>query len=638
MAVLLVSPVASADVLTILGPEGPVTPDGFLVAVVRRDERGALASAGDVELEARGAQVRIGPADALLKSYWVLPHQDSRSVTLLAHRDTLRASSTFAIGPPVSKVELSLEGAPPVKGKDTSARIDVRVLREDGTADAELPAPVLHANVGTIEPLVQVSPGHYQTRFVLPSTRYPEVAVVVAFAPWPHPGSIHGTVGSLLVPLASAIDLPGRTEPNAQMSIDIAGTTFGPVRAAADGRFELPVIVPPGHRFGEGVAVDRAGNRRNTRIDLMLPPTDQLACVMNPRRLPADGVSRARVVCAATDPYGHPQGRAKLEVRASAGDASPPRRVGAGLYEWIFTAPSIPSEGVTKLASSFRDGRNLSREVLDVALVQGPAAKLEIERQDEVVHRGGRTTLAARVTDALGRPRSDAVVDVDVPDGKVKVRPGAAPGEYEITWRPPEEGGDDEAALAVRAFGPAGDAPAHLRVWAKDGFLFASVTDLAGWPVPGQVLRIGERRWTTGPDGVAHLGPLRLGAWTVRHAEWPSLSSTVYVLDTATSRIFPEGSAIGTSIHRVRYVLAPPVPVNVQLRVQGREVRYWAEDPEGALLADRPLTVRVDGAKVASRRMEEGRVVLTLEEEGPAQITVADAATGITAVAQVPSP
>lgn len=612
-----------------------MTPDGFLVAVVRRDDRGALASTEEVELEATGARVRAGPADPLLKSYWVLPNRDVRSVTLVAHRDTLRASSTFAIGAPVTKVVLSLQGAPPVKGRDTRARIDVRVLREDGTADAEVPPPILRANVGTIEPLVQIAPGHYQTQFLLPSTRYPEVAVVVAFAPWPHPGSIHGAVGSLLVPLASAIDLPGRTEPNAQMSIEIGGVTFGPVHASADGRFQLPVVVPPGHRFGNGIAVDRAGNRRTTQIDLALPPTDQLACVMNPGRLPADGVSRARVVCAATDPYGRPQGQAKLQVRTSEGHASAPRPIGPGLFEWIFTAPSELPSAVTRLTSSFRDGRNVSREVLEVRLTQGAAARLELGPTDEVVHRGGRTTLRATVSDALGRPRDGAAFDVKVPAGEVNVDAAEPPGTYAITWRPPAEGVGSEAQLSVRAFGPPGNDPAHLRLWAKEGVLFAGVTDLAGWPVPGQVLRIGDERWTTGPDGVADLGPLRLGAWTVRHATWPALSSTVYVLDS--QRIFPEGSGTGTGTHRVTLALAPPIPVNVRLRVEGREVRYWAEDPSGALLSDRPLTVRVDGAQVAARRVEAGRTVLTLEGDAPAQVTVADAATGITAVAQVRS-
>src|SRR6185437_10098490 len=116
------------------------------------------------------------------------------------------------------------------------------------------------------------------------------VAVIVALSAWPDAASPFGEVAHLRVPLASAIDLPGRTEPSARMSIKIAGLEYGPTTVGRDGRFSLPVVVPPGHRYGEGLAVDRLGNRRATKVDLLLPPTNPLACVMNPVRLPRTGV------------------------------------------------------------------------------------------------------------------------------------------------------------------------------------------------------------------------------------------------------------------------------------------------------------------------------------------------------------
>ncbi len=54
-----------------------------------------------------------------------------------------------------------------------------------------------------------MEPGTYRARYVLPSTNYPEVAILVALSAWPHPQSIHGAYGTMLVPLAAAVDLPG---------------------------------------------------------------------------------------------------------------------------------------------------------------------------------------------------------------------------------------------------------------------------------------------------------------------------------------------------------------------------------------------------------------------------------------------
>ncbi|MFP2913697.1 hypothetical protein ACLESD_53690, partial [Pyxidicoccus sp. 3LFB2] len=205
---------------------------------------------------------------------------------------------------PATEVRLALEPPAPVKGRDKEALLTVRMLRPDGAEDDSGAPPVVRASIGRVEGLERTGPGTYRARYVLPDTRYPEVAILVAFSAWPSPQSIHGAYGRVLVPLAASVTLPGTTEPDAQISVDIAGSSFGPVAAGSDGRFRIPIIVPPGHRIGEGRVVDRVGNVRRMPIDLMLPPTDGLACVLQPQRLPADGTSRARLVCATSDPLG----------------------------------------------------------------------------------------------------------------------------------------------------------------------------------------------------------------------------------------------------------------------------------------------------------------------------------------------
>lgn len=612
-------------------------PEGFQLAVVRRDDRGVPIPVDGVTIDVEGGRVLTaqGPHTAKppLKTVRISVAPGARRVRVRATVEELRAEQTFAVGPPAARVELSLQGEPPIKGRSTHADIDIRLLREDGTPDPDSPPPVLQTNVGALSPPVEIAPGHFRTRYELPQTRYPEVAVIVAFAPWPHPHSIHGAVGSLLVPLATSIDLPGRSERNARTSIEIAGRTFGPVEAGPDGRFLIPVVVPPGHRYGKGTAIDRAGNRKVRRVDLMLPPTDQLACVMNPRRLPADGVSRARVVCATTDPYGRPQKSARVDLDVAAGRRSERRTLGEGLYEWIYTAPAALTDAPIRLTATSRDGRHVSKDLLDVTLLQGPAESVRIAAAAPMVHYGGALTLTATVRDGLDRPRGGATLMPAAPFGSFSEPEETAPGIWRLLWTPPGDGDASRARIAVRAFGPPGNEPARLTTWTEGGEVKAGVLDLVGWPVPDQVLKVGDREVRTGPDGSASLGVLAPGTYDIQHAQWPGISVRLHVL--AGGLIFPEGDRPVTPPASIDVALAPPIPVNVRIQVEGRRVTYWAEDLTGRILT-RDLALSVTGAEAGARSVAKGRTSFTLQGHGPAQVSVSDLETGVTAVAEVP--
>src|SRR6478736_3941192 len=85
-----------------------------------------------------------------------------------------------------AQVALQLTPSAPVKGRDTEAVLEI-------STKSDRPAPpVLRANVGSIEKIERLGPGKYRARYVLPPSRAPEVAIIVAFAPWPHPQSVDG--------------------------------------------------------------------------------------------------------------------------------------------------------------------------------------------------------------------------------------------------------------------------------------------------------------------------------------------------------------------------------------------------------------------------------------------------------------
>ncbi|ATB48728.1 hypothetical protein [Corallococcus macrosporus] len=624
---------AWADTLEILGPSSAVAPDGFPVALVRKDAAGRPVPMGKPSVRADGAELRDGAAQPPLRTYVVVPRAGARDVVVRASVDGLEARARYVLGPPAAEVRLSLEPPAPVKGRDKEARLTVQLVRPDGTADDSGAPPVVRVSVGRVEGLERTGPGTYRARYVLPDTRYPEVAILVAFSAWPSPQSVHGAYGRVLVPLAASVNLPGTTEPDAEIAIDIAGRTFGPVAAGPDGRFRVPIIVPPGHRIGQGRVVDKVGNVRRMPIDLRLPPTDGLACVLQPQRLPADGVSQARLVCATSDAMGLPVEDARVTTQVRHGTLRGPTRSPGGLLEWRYTAPRTLADD-ERIEVAWPQRGPGSRETPALELVQGPVAESRIERAEALVHYGARTRVAVTARDAFNRPRPGATVELRAPVGAFTPPEEPRPGGFISDWTLPATGEATEVDLHARAWGPAGTEPARITVWRTDDELYAGVSDLAGLPVPEQPLRVNGREVTTSWDGTVPLGPARPATLEISHGVWTGLTRTVHVLGPL-GPVFPLEGPLVPSDATVRVRLAPEIPVNVRLTVSGTRVTYWVEDANGQVLPGREVFVSLTGGERVEARVEGGRTSFTVRAPGPVSVSVADVATGVTALAEV---
>ncbi|WP_426752857.1 hypothetical protein [Myxococcus sp. Y35] len=630
---LLLCAPAWADTLEILGPSSAVAPDGFPVAIVRKDAAGHPVAMGKPSVQVEGAELREAVAQPPLHTFVVVPRPGVRDVVVRASKDGLEARARYVLGPQATEVRLALDPPAPVKGKDKEARLTVQLVRPDGTADDSGAPPVVRVSVGRVEALERTGPGTYRARYVLPDTRYPEVAILVAFSAWPSPQSIHGAYGRVLVPLAASVNLPGTTEPDAEISIGIAGQTFGPVTAGHDGRFRVPIIVPPGHRIGEGRVVDKVGNVRRMPIDLRLPPTDGLACVLQPQRLPADGVSQARLVCATSDAMGRPVEDARVTAQARHGTLRGPTRAPGGLLEWRYTAPRTLAAD-ERIEAAWPQRGPGSRESPALELVQGPVAESRLRLDESLVHLGARTRVVVTARDSLDRPRPGATLELRAPVGTFTPPEEASEGTFTSTWVLPSQSEDVAVDVQARAWGPAGSEPARIRVWMADGALHAGVSDLAGLPVPAQPLRVDGREVVTGADGTVRLGPAQPGTVEVAHAVWTGLTRTVHVLGVE-GPVFPlERPLVPPSVsQRVR--LAPEVPVNVRLEVDGPRVTYWVEDASGQVLPGRDVFVSLSEGERMDEVSREGRTSFTVRAAGTVSVSVADVATGVTALAEV---
>jgi hypothetical protein len=183
-------------------------------------------------------------------------------------------------------------------------------------------------------------------------------------------------------------------------------------------------------------------------------------------------------------------------------------------------------------------------------------------------------------------------------------------------------------------YGPAGTEPARLSVWVRRSELYVGVTDLVGLPVPAQPLRVGDEVWVTGADGTVSIGPMRPGRVEVVHGQWPGLRQTVYVVG-AGGPVFPLGRALEPATAERSVRLAPAVPVNVRLKVEGPRVTFWVEDASGRLLEGRKVHISLSAGERSDVVEKEGRGSFVVKHEGPVSVSVADMATGVTALAEV---
>ncbi len=486
----------------------------------------------------------------------------------------LIGGSAWAEAPAASSVTLTLEPAAPVKGRDAVASLEISI----GGVDQPAP-PVLRANVGTFDNVERVGPGRFRARYVLPTTRFPEVAIIVAFAPWPHPQSIEGAFGVLRVPISSALEVPGRAEAGAEVRLTLGNVTFGPVTAQAGGNFRLPVVIPPGIGMAKTITVDRVGNKRTSPLDLMLPPTDQLACVVTPTRLPADGASKARVLCASSDRFGAASRGARIVWKGGNGTWSQPRDLGDGVQEWTWTAPRELGTGVERLAATWKQGKVDSSEEIVVGLSQGPVRSLTVKPDDSVAHVGGVWRALAITKDQLGRP----LAGVAVQGPGVERALSDERGEARLRWSLTREERLGPRSIQVRASGPLGKEPAKILAWPSDGGVTITVTDLAGLPVPSQRLHLGKLELVTSAEGTAELP----AAGELIHSEWPGLRLQVGADGGVTQR--------PGVVAEVLVEIGPPLPMNVKVTQEGGTVEWWVETPQGEVVDGRSVDISDSG-------------------------------------------
>jgi hypothetical protein len=175
-------------------------------------------------------------------------------------------------------VSVSAEPSSLTLGKDTSARIEVRV--KGAVPDAKV---TLSTNIGSIGEPTASGDGQFTAEYTPPKSRAPTVALLAADV------EVKGehAVGWLALPLAGSDSMTFETKPHATVWLRVADREFGPVVANAKGEAQINVVVPPGIGKASMHIEDPLGNTADRQIDLEPPPFPRMRVVpVGPARAP----------------------------------------------------------------------------------------------------------------------------------------------------------------------------------------------------------------------------------------------------------------------------------------------------------------------------------------------------------------
>ena len=416
-----------------------VPPDASAVADAGQaaDGRGAEATDGDEQ----EAATRLAPAATPPTEpeagvgHTRMPDNHARSNAVVPPTADGQGSPGQSVAietlsePPASpaQVTLSMAKLSPVLGIEDET--ELRIVAT-GAFASPLPFPRILCSAGRVEDLVREGPTSFSGRFILPSSRFPHVAIVVA--DFSHDSLI--LRGSLAVRLRAAASPAFLTDPGASVTVRVAEKEFGPVLASPDGSVRVPVVVPPGVDFALARSVNRHHKANQQLLDLKIPPA-QRTLVVAPERLAAG--SSAEIAVLAVDPKGRPVDASTIVLSSSGPRPQPLGNLVPGEARFLIRVPASLQDPTLHLIASLREEPQVTAEA-DVVLISAPTTQVllqpEATRPDDIPIHSLRVFLSAQ--DAFGNPTDAGEASVLV-DGQPTSPHATADGRAMLLLLPP---------------------------------------------------------------------------------------------------------------------------------------------------------------------------------------------------------
>jgi len=555
-----------------------------------------------------------------------LRHRLATAVLALAMVPTRSAS---AAPPPARSTGLTVRVSPErvVLGGEAAPAVTIEVTVGEAGARAGLAGLRVDSTVGTVRGLTALGGGRFVATLEPPTERFPQIAVVSATdVAGSRPGE-PPEVKVAVVAFAARLELKGATEPRARMIIEVGASRFGPVEAARDGRFALPIVVEPGQGWATGIATDPLGNTSRSRINLYLPEVQRLQAYVFPEALVADGEDTGWIWVTSLGPTGAPQ-QASVVAKAERGHIDAPRQLGPGLTCFAYHVPPT-TDGADRVALSVEGwGRPTW---VDLPLAAGPPTRLAGRGTPAPVPADGvtKTELRVEAFDRSGNPAAGHRVFVGLDD---LIVPAAEedPGVYAALLPPRSTAGRTRATVWLV---PQSASCRRARALALAPNRLA-VVDRRGVPCPGTLAALdaaGKPQW----ERTVTAGDERKG---VEVPALPGPELLLVLVDADGVRRLVTPPAAGDA--RVEPAAALELPVELEWRVPAPvELGLVLVQRQGATARVR-LTAAVERieervrleavggtARVVGRG--QGYVEYVVEGAGPMEVLATDRATGV---------
>jgi len=326
-----------------------------------------------------------------------------------------------------ARVTLSLARPVPVLGVEDETELRIVVT---GTFAAPLAFPRILFSVGRVEDVVREGPTSFSARYLLPASRFPQVAILVA--DFSHDSLV--LRGSLAVRMRAAASPAFVTDPGARVTVKVGDKEFGPVVAPTDGNVRVPVVVPPGIDFALARSVGRHGKVSEQLVDLKIPRA-QRALVVAPEKLAAG--SAAEVAVLAVDPSGRIVDPSTVLLASSGPRPQPLGSRTPGEARFLVRVPASLQDPTLHLMATLRGQPEVTAEA-DLVLVSAPTAQIMLQPEPTPPAMAPLDSLRVFMSaqDAFGNP-TDVGEAAALVDGKPAAPQSTGDGRAMLVVRPP---------------------------------------------------------------------------------------------------------------------------------------------------------------------------------------------------------
>ena len=276
--------------------------------------------------------------------------------------------------------------------QDLSASLNLK-LNIPEASDAQL---LLRSSVGKIENVTNLGDGTFSAQYIPPSKElYPHYALF-SFIDARHPEIYHG---SYVLPQSGRTPFPVESIPNSNVMLEIGDRKFGPVKADANGKASIPIIVPPGVEQATMISVIGGSTRRDT-IDLQIPKSQKVLFFPLPQSIPADDSLKIPVRVLAITEKGVPNDNIRVKLSSSGGVFEDVQNIGNGIYEANFIPPLGNNQSTVTFTAETDDSKGKLADKMTINLIPSRASKISISPASTTLPKSTRNF--SSITKVLG--------------------------------------------------------------------------------------------------------------------------------------------------------------------------------------------------------------------------------------------